>query len=314
MRLVGEAGHLAARVFADLLQEAVGQQRDVARPRAQRRQLDVDHVDAVVQVLAEAAFGDGPRQVFVRGQHDADVDLERLGAADLLELQLLQHAEQLHLHGRAGGADFVEEDRAAVGLQELAHLFAGGAGERAGDVAEQFAFQQVSGSAPQATSTNGPLRRPLRRWIARAIMLLPVPLSPVTSTVARVSATLSIMSNTFSIRGSRPTMLSRPKRRSSCGPQLVVFSLDAALRQGPLDRHQQLVVDQRLGEVVERAGTNGFDRAVGRAVAGDQDDLHAGPIAAALLQQVEAVAVAQADVDQHQVERLAAARRSSASA
>jgi hypothetical protein len=41
-------------------------------------------------------------------------------------------------------------------------------------------------------------------------MLLPVPLSPVTSTVARVSATLLIISNTFNMRGSRPTMLSMP--------------------------------------------------------------------------------------------------------
>ena len=52
----------------------------------------------------------------------------------------------------------------------------------------------VSGRAPQATSTNGLSRRPLRRWMARAISDLPVPLSPVISTVARVSATLSIMS------------------------------------------------------------------------------------------------------------------------
>ena len=92
--------------------------------------------------MTEAAFGDGPRQVFIRRQHDADIDLECLGAADLFELQFLQHAEQFHLHRRAGGADFVEEDRAAIGLQELAHLFAGRAGEGAGDVAEQLAFEQ----------------------------------------------------------------------------------------------------------------------------------------------------------------------------
>ena len=68
-------------------------------------------------------------------------------------------------------------------------------------------------------------------------------------------------------------MLSMPKRRSSCARRLSFSSMHAALRKRPLDRHQQLVVDQRLGEVVERAGANGFDRAVRRAVAGDQDDL-----------------------------------------
>ena len=44
--------------------------------------------------------------------------------------------------------DFVEEDRAAVGLHELAHLVAGGAGEGAGHVAEQLAFQQRFGQRP----------------------------------------------------------------------------------------------------------------------------------------------------------------------
>ncbi len=83
--------------------------------------------------------------------------------------------------------------------------------------------------------------------------------------------------------------------------QVVVLLLHAPLRQGPLDRHQQLVVDERLGDVVERTGVDRFDRAVGRAVAGHEDDLRAGPVAAALLQQVEAVAVAEPHVGQHEL-------------
>ena len=217
---------VAAGVFADLLQERLWPAAGCrSRATAQRRQLDVDHVDAIVQILAEAAFGDRFGQVFVRGQDHADVDFERLRAADRLELQLLQHAEQLHLHRRAGGADFVEEDRAAVGLQELAHLVAGRAGERAGDVAEQLAFEQVLGQGAAGDFDERPFARLLRRWIARAIMILPVPLSPVTSTVARVSATLSIMSKTRIMCGSWPMMLSRPTRRSSWARRFV-FSVD----------------------------------------------------------------------------------------
>src|SRR5690606_9227002 len=106
----------AARVFADLLQKRMGQQRYVARPGSQWRQFDVDHVDAIEQILPEAAFRNQLREVLVRGQDHANVDFVRLRAADRLELQLLQHAQQLHLHRRTGGADLIEKDRAAVGL------------------------------------------------------------------------------------------------------------------------------------------------------------------------------------------------------
>ena len=174
-----------ARLFADLLQEMLGQQRNVGDALAQRRQFDVDHVDAVVEILAESPVGHHPAEVVVRGQDHARIDVERLRAADLLELEVLQHAKQFDLHGRAGRADFVEEDRPFVGQLELADLFAHRAGERAGHVAEQFAFQQRLGQRA-AGDFDERLDRaaPLWRWIARAISDLPVPLSPVISTVA----------------------------------------------------------------------------------------------------------------------------------
>ena len=86
--------------------------------------------------------------------------------------------------------------------------------------------------------------------------------------------------------------------------EVVVFAKHGPLRQGPLDRHQQLIVDERLGDVVERPGANRLDRPVRRAVAGHKDHLRTGPIAAALLEQIEAVAILQPHVGQHQVERL----------
>ena len=48
----------------------------------------------------------------------------------------------------------------------------------------------VSGMPPQLTATNGWSRRRLWLWIARATSSLPVPLSPSTSTVAPLSATV----------------------------------------------------------------------------------------------------------------------------
>ena len=63
-------------------------------------------------------------------------------------------------------------------------------------------------SAAQWTATNGFSARGLRAWIALAATSLPVPLSPVISTVALLGATWRIVSKTLSIAGERPIILS----------------------------------------------------------------------------------------------------------
>ena len=55
----------------------------------------------------------------------------------------LQHAQQLHLSGQGQGADFVEEQGAAIGRLELAFARLVDAGVGAGLGAEQFGFDQV---------------------------------------------------------------------------------------------------------------------------------------------------------------------------
>ena len=56
---------------------------------------------------------------------------------------------------------------------------------------------KVSVSAPQLTLMNGPFARLLRRWIARAISSLPVPLSPAMNTVVSLAATFSTVRRTM---------------------------------------------------------------------------------------------------------------------
>ena len=63
--------------------------------------------------------------------------LTGLRAADRLDLALLDRAQQLHLRGQRQFADLVEEQRAAGGLDELAGVLLGRAGEGALLVAEQ---------------------------------------------------------------------------------------------------------------------------------------------------------------------------------
>ena len=121
------------------------EQRNVLAAIAQRRQLDREHVQPVVEVLAQLAGPHRLGRVEVGRGDDPDVHRLLLAAAETPERALLQHAQQLHLRRRLHLGDLVEEQRAAV--RELEH--AGPAIVRAGErpllVAEDLALEQRFG-------------------------------------------------------------------------------------------------------------------------------------------------------------------------
>src|SRR5690606_34091195 len=90
-------------------EEVLGEQRDVAVALAQRRQVHADDVQAVEEVLPEAARLDLLLDVAVARGDDADVGVERLRAAHALVLALLEHPQQPDLHRRLHLGDLVEE-------------------------------------------------------------------------------------------------------------------------------------------------------------------------------------------------------------
>ena len=212
------------------------------------------------------------------------------------------------------GADLVEEDRALVGLRELADLVADRAGERAGRVAEQLAFQQRLGHRPAgdfderllaaaAAAMNGPGQQRLARAAFAGDQHGRL---RVGDAIDHVEHALHAVIVADDVLQAEPQVELRF--------ELLVLFDHFALRQRPVDRHAQLFVDQRLGEQVERAGPQRFDARFDRRIAGDQDDRRLRIVLAAMRQNLEAVAVGQADVGQHQVERpLAPAARSAAS-
>jgi hypothetical protein len=128
--------------------------------------------------VAEGAGLDEVGEVGVGGADDAYVHGPFLGAADRLGAALLDGAQELHLHRERQFGDLVEEQGAAAGCLEQAHLVLVGAGEAALPVAEELAFHQVVGMAPQFTGTQGPSLRPLERWMSLATSSLPVPVLP----------------------------------------------------------------------------------------------------------------------------------------
>ena len=96
-------------------------------PIAQRRDLDDDLGQPVVEVFAELALDDLLLEALMRRAHDAHVDRNLLAAADALDDALLQEAQQLRLQRDRQVADLVEEQRAAVGGFDLAERLLDGA-------------------------------------------------------------------------------------------------------------------------------------------------------------------------------------------
>src|SRR5262249_53575891 len=108
-------------------------------------------------VLAHPPLGDQLREIHVGGADDAHVDLDPTVGAELLDLPLLEYAEELQLHVERDALDLVEEERARARQLDLADPVVDRAGEGAALVAEQLALEQriregraVDGDEPAA--------------------------------------------------------------------------------------------------------------------------------------------------------------------
>ena len=192
-----------------------GQQRHVAGAAAQRRHFEGHHVQAVIEVFAELALLDAAGQVAIGGGDHPDVDLDGFGTAQALQFALLQDAQEFGLQIHRQFADFVEEERAALGLFEAADAALEGAGEGAAHMAEELAFQQGFGEGAAVDGDEGLGAAAPARCRARAASSLPVPVSPVIRTVARRLATSRIMCCNCLISRLSPTSMRSQSGRST---------------------------------------------------------------------------------------------------
>src|ERR1019366_4997859 len=123
--------------------EVLHQHRNVILALAQRRQVNGDDVETVEQVIAELAVLHLLLEIDVSGGDNAHVHLYFADAAQVHELAVLQHAQDLGLRLQVHGANLVKEQGPAVGHLEQAFLAGDGAGEGALHVAEECGLQQV---------------------------------------------------------------------------------------------------------------------------------------------------------------------------
>ena len=127
-------------------EDGLDQQRQVLAALAQRRYPQLDHVDAVIQVVAEPALVHQRRQVLVGGRQDAYIHCHFAIGTHRAHRLFLDGAQQLDLHGHRQFGDLVEEQGAAFGRLEQAGLVGVGTGEAAFLVAEELAFHQFGGN------------------------------------------------------------------------------------------------------------------------------------------------------------------------
>src|SRR6185312_16325460 len=101
------------------------------------------HVEAVIQVGAKAALLDLLLQIGIGRKDEAKIDRHLALGADRTNAAILEDAQQLALHRQRQLTDFIEEQRAAMGVKKQTVAAAIRAGESALEVAEQFGFDHV---------------------------------------------------------------------------------------------------------------------------------------------------------------------------
>lgn len=97
-----------------------GDRLDVLGARREGREIDRDHREPVVEVLAEALVGDGGREIDVRGRDHAHVGLLLCRAPEPIEGLRLQEGQELRLRRERELSDLVEEDGPARRGDDLA--------------------------------------------------------------------------------------------------------------------------------------------------------------------------------------------------
>jgi hypothetical protein len=95
------------------------QEGNVLSPFAEGGDVDLDHVEAKEEILAEALRSQLLMDVAIRRSHEAHVQGHRPSPAEVADGALLQRAEQLGLQTGTEFAHLVEEERPSVrGFQE----------------------------------------------------------------------------------------------------------------------------------------------------------------------------------------------------
>ena len=238
----------------------------------------------------------GAVEIPVGGGDDPHVDRKRLGAAQRANLALLQYAQQLDLQRQRHVADLVEEQRAAVGSQEQAFVLADRAGEGAASVTEQLALQQL-------LRQRAAVDRHERLVGTRAGLVHGVgeKLLACTTGAGHQHADIGggdhvgLFENALHLRAAGNDL------RTPRFPALA--SRGRSLLERFVDRFEQFVAIDRLGQEAEHALSRGADGIRNRTVGGENDHRDARHPPLQLVEQGQTIHFVHAQIGQHQIRR-----------
>ena len=199
----------AAVLRAVEAEEVLDEERDVLAALAQRRRGDGDDVEAVVEVLAEA-----PARCTSARRSRLVAATMRTSTCDRCCRRRGSNSPSWSTRSSftctAGDSSPISSRKSvpAGGLREApVASCAIGAGERAALVAEELALEERLRDRRAVDGDERALARARSRsWMERATSSLPVPLSPRTSTVARLGAACVATSTTRRNAGELPTI------------------------------------------------------------------------------------------------------------
>ncbi len=139
-----------------MLREIPDEGRNVFPSIAQRRHRDRKNIQPIVQVAAKLLRLNHRLQILVCRSNQAHVDSDGLGAAQPLELLLLQNSEQFRLQLQWNFSNLIKKNRAFVGQFKSPGFLHDGPGEGPSLMPKQFTFQKAGGYGGTVQLDEGP--------------------------------------------------------------------------------------------------------------------------------------------------------------
>ena len=200
------------------------------------------------------------------------IDAHRPLRADRVDLAFLQRAQQLDLQIERQFADFVEKQRAAIGLEEFSDVLFGGAGEGALLVAEQNRLDEI-GRQRAAIDRDEGLAAAIRGALngARDDLLADAGFALDQHRNGRMRRALAKPDDAGHFRAARDEILEGQKTLRALA-DAAHFAGERVDRQGVLDRDLQPLGADRLDDEVLRAGAHRGNHRLYRAMRGLHDD------------------------------------------
>src|SRR5712675_3336530 len=127
----------------ELFDEVPYKLRNIRFSFAERWQRNRENIQAIVQILSEFTVTNHLPQVLIGRRDDTNIDARGKGAANSLELALLEDTEQLGLKLHWHVSDFIQKQCAAVRQRKSADMRIDRSGKGSAFVPEKLAFEKA---------------------------------------------------------------------------------------------------------------------------------------------------------------------------